>query len=521
MRPSPPARPSPAAQAFQAGDYRRAQALYADALARGAVDRAEALLHLSVCASALGDVRTARSHALALGGLPMPPPLRAQAVRRLHDVGEYEALVRLAASEDGGSPGPRELQAIGQTVGLAGLQTEALALTERALAAGTALASTHIQHGRLLSYHGRIDEAESAFEAALAMEPLEARALWNLAQLRRQAPGGTLVDRLRRALQRCRDGHQDEAPLAFGLFKALDDLGDHAGAWPALERGWRARRRGLAWREADEEALYRALGEAFPGPALVAAGAPEDDPAPVFVIGQPRTGSTLLERFLGQHPEVFAAGELFDFSHQLHWQANLPAVDVLSPAVLGRRASLDFASLGRRYLEHVRWRAGGRPVLVDKLPRNYLLAPFIARALPRARFVHTVRAPMDTCFSQLKELFANGYPHSYDPGEMARHYLRYRALMAQWREVLGDRLLELRYEDLVADPAASVARVTAFCGLAPHAAGEPVERVAAPVSTASAVQVREPVNRRGIGRWQPYAQALAPMAEALARGGAG
>lgn len=521
MRQTPPARPSPAALAFRAGDYRRAHALYAEALARGGMDRADALLHLSICATALGDVRAARAHALALVDLPMPPPLRAMAVRRLHDVGEYEAMQRCAAAEAGGAPAAREAQSIGQSLSLAGLQTEALAWTVRALATGPATPAAHVQHGRLLSFHGRVDEADAAFAAALALAPHDASALWNLAQLRRQQPGGDLVDRLRRALQRCRDGQQDEAPLAYALFKVLDDLGDHAAAWPALVRGWRARRRGLAWREQDEDALYRQLAAAFPPPLAPAGDAPEDGPVPVFVIGQPRTGSTLLERFLGQHPQVHAAGELFDFSHQLHWQANVPAVDVLSPAALARLPAMDLASLGRRYLEHVRWRAGGREVLVDKLPRNYLLAGFIARALPRARFLHTVRAPMDTCFSQLKELFAHGYPHSYDPGEMARHYLRYQALMAHWREVLGDRMLEVRYEDLVADPAGSVARVTAFCGLAAHEAAQPVEQAPAPVSTASAMQVREPVNRRGIGRWQPYAEGLAPLAEALAAGGAG
>lgn len=517
MRPRSPSRPPTAAQAFEAGDYRLANTRYGAQLARGE-DRALALLRLSVCCTALGQVRMARAHALALADLPMPGALRAQAVRRLHDVGEHEALLRCALSRAGGATSPTEELLIGQALSLAGLQAEALACTTRATAAGLDTVAGHVQHGRVLAFHGRLDDAVQSLYAALRLEPRHPAALWQLAQLRREAPGTGTVDRVRAALQRTPSGGAGEAALNYALFKLLDDLGDHGPAWQALERGCRARRRELAWNEAGEQSLYAALAASAEAGLAPVDDAPRDGPVPVFVIGQPRTGSTLLERFLGRYPQVHAAGELFDASHQLHWLADLPARDVLTPELLARAPRLDLAEFGRRYLAHVAWRAGGRGFLVDKLPRNYLLAGLLARALPRARFLHTVRAPMDTGFSQLKELFAHGYPHSYDQGEMARHLLRYRALMARWREALGDRMLEVRYEAMVDDPDGLAARVAAFCGLPALAPGAAVAEADRPVSTASAVQVREPVNRRGLGRWQPYAQALAPMADALAAG---
>lgn len=517
MRPRPPPRAPSAAQAFEAGNYRLAHDLYGAQLARGE-DRALALLRLSVCCTALGQVRMARAHALALADLPMPGAVRAQAVRRLHDVGEHEALRRCAASREGGAAAPADELLIGQALSLAGLQDEALDCTRRATAAGLDTVAGHVLHGRVLAFHGRLHEAAEALESALRREPRHAAALWQLAQLRRETPGAGTVDRVRAALQRVRPGGGEEAPLNYALFKLLDDLGDHGPAWQALERGCRARRRELAWNEAAEQSLYEALAASADAGVAPFEGAPVEGPVPIFVIGQPRTGSTLLERFLGRHPQVHAAGELFDASHQLHWLADLPARDVLTPELLARVPRLDLAEFGRRYLAHVAWRAQGRAFIVDKLPRNYLLAGLLARALPRARFLHTRRAAMDTGFSQLKELFAHGYPHSYDQGETARHLLRYQALMARWREVLGERMLEVRYEAMVDDPEGLAARVAAFCGLPALAPGAGVAEAGRPVSTASAVQVREPVNRRGLGRWQPYAGALAPMAEALAAG---
>lgn len=275
----------------------------------------------------------------------------------------------------------------------------------------------------------------------------------------------------------------------------------------------RLRRRQVHVDAAAEDALFDALQEV--GPVVGEQGATTDGPVPIFIVGMPRSGTTLLERMLGAHPQVADAGELRDFTTQMRWLTDRMGGPHPDLALARAASSMDVAALGERYLAHTQWRAGGRSHYTDKLPTNFLSVGWIARALPQARILHMARAPVDSCFSNLKELFADAYPHSYDQLEMADHFRRYRALMAHWHQAFPGRVLDVHYERLVQEPQAVAQEVLAFCGL-PWTSDvlAPQERGSA-VATASAVQVREAIHPRFIGQWRRYAAHLSPMIERL------
>src|SRR5690606_5761475 len=249
----------------------------------------------------------------------------------------------------------------------------------------------------------------------------------------------------RESIDRRGDGDPEAPLLYYTLFAELDRRDQVAPAWDALARGMALRRRQTRYDAAADAALFVYLEELL---VCAATGEGAGGPRPVFIVGMPRSGTTLLERMLGNHFDIADAGELNDLVRQLRYlcdQAGPPKLDL----TLAQRAEgVDFAELGRRYLAHTQWRAQGKAVYTDKMPPNFLNVSYIVRALPQARILHMVRGPMDTCFSNFKEWFAGAYPHSYQQEEMAEHFLRYRRLMAHWRTQYPDRILDVRYDEL-------------------------------------------------------------------------
>jgi len=261
------------------------------------------------------------------------------------------------------------------------------------------------------------------------------------------------------------------------------------------------------------QALFDHLGGLGPVEGI---GCITDGPRPVFIVGMPRSGTTLLERILGSHPDIEDAGELLDFVRQMRWCADA-AGDKLLDLDLARKAegTVDWAELGRRYLDRTQWRAKGKPVYTDKLPPNFLNVAYIARALPQARILHMVRGSMDTCFSNLKMLFAGAYPPSYDQIEMADHFRGYRALMTHWHEAFPGRILDVHYDQLVNEPERVAREVLEFCGLPWHEGIAAIEKRSGTVATASTAQVREPIHQRFLEQWRRYEAHLGPLRERL------
>jgi tetratricopeptide (TPR) repeat protein len=362
-------------------------------------------------------------------------------------------------------------------------------------------------------FMGEFDAARARLEEALSINPVNANAHWLLSGLER-ARDREHIAQLESLLTRPGTGDRDEAYLAYALGKELEDLEDWPAAFDAFARGAAARRRYMNYDEAAEESLFKALSATYTRDWLAKQGPGCDSEAPIFILGQPRTGTTLIERILSSHSAVHSAGELRQFESAC--RRLLRSRGDGSPAAVFRAAAdLDPGELGRAYMKLSKPMQGDLPRFVDKLPLNFRVLPLILAALPNAKVVHIRRGPMDACFASFKQLFADAYPHSYEQSEMARHHARYYALMKDWRERFGDRFHEVNYEEVASNPEPHARALISFLGLPWEDQCLEFYRQRGAVTTASVVQVREAAHTRSVGRWRRYEAQLEPMQREL------
>ncbi len=401
----------------------------------------------------------------------------------------------------------------GALLSMLGEQEMALALIERAARTGLDPALLY-NRSQLHLYGGRMDAAEADLRHCLRLAPSMARAHWALSKL----PGPRLDLATLAVLERVAGAavdDSDSAFLQFALFNHLDALDRTEPAWQALSRGCAAKRRQLRYEPRESAALFEALEQVGPWTAGVV-GAEQEGLTPIMVVGMHRSGTTLVERMLGNHPAVSEGGELYDFPAGLRLALNRHFKGPSDAGAAQHAEAIDFPALGRDYLQRVRWRAAGRAFLVDKLPSNFLNIGFLQRALPGARIIHMRRDAMDTCFSNLKELFSAACPYSYDQGELADFYRGYRRLMAHWHDGAPGGVLDVDYQALARDPEGGARRILDFCGLAFDPACLDLGGNSRPVNTASSAQVREPIHTRSIAAWRRYERWLGPLQQRLA-----
>ncbi|MDE2272194.1 MAG: sulfotransferase [Xanthomonadaceae bacterium] len=392
---------------------------------------------------------------------------------------------------------------------------EALRLIESAIARGATGAEVRFHHGVQLYFNGCLGEAEAELEASLRADPPSGRAALALSRLRRQSPEDNHLDLLAEGLGQVPHGAMDKPALLFAQYKVFEDLGRNEDAWRALELGNALMHARNPREAAVQRAFLARLIEACGEDAVKPRSEPDDGPQPIFIVGMPRSGTTVLERMLGNHSQVRSAGELVDFELQVRRAADTRRIH--AETFTGRIADLDLDEVGRCYLAQTRWRARGRRFFIDKQPPNWMLAGLIHAALPGARILHLVRDPMDVCFSNWRAFFGDTYGYSYDIADLAAHHDSYRRTMAHWHKVMPGAVLDVPYERLVREPDTMMRRVFAFCGLDWEPGCTDMRGNAEPVATLSAAQVREPLHSRAFGEWQRYAVHLAPLREALSR----
>lgn len=362
---------------------------------------------------------------------------------------------------------------------------------------------------------GRLDEAEALLDAVIAHRPDDFDACYNRAVLRRQTPERNHVAALQAALARAGEARAPYA-LHYALAKELEDLGRAEEAFDHLERGAAARRRMMTYAVGADVAAMEDIEAAF-GADFLAADAPGfEDEAPIFVVGLPRSGTTLVDRILSRHPRIESRGEMNDLALAVMRAAGKCAD---KRERIGRVAVADIAALGRSYCRSVRGAGATGPVFVDKTPLNFLYLGVIARALPRARIVHLTRHPVAGGHAMLKTLFRMGYPFSYSQDDLARYQRAYLGLMAHWRSHLGERMLDVAYEDIVDHQERETRRILAHCGLDWRDECLAFNEADGPSATASAAQVRRPLYRDSRDQWRGVAHRLAPLAEGLRAGG--
>jgi tetratricopeptide (TPR) repeat protein len=395
---------------------------------------------------------------------------------------------------------------------------DAIRLYRRAitLAPGDAVAINNL--GVTLTWDGQLTEARDAFRQAVALAPRRGHFHRMLAE------AGPVDEahrqQMEQLLQQAADlTTGDRTELQFALAKAYGDAGDPVRSFQHLLEGNRLKRQTIVYDESAALALFERIRAVFTAdrmtaPPMVALG---DTARPIFVVGMPRSGTTLVEQILASHPTVFGAGELTDLPTLAgrlgcHGMPFPEAVTVLPADQLAR--------LGEAYCQRLRACAPTARHVVDKLPANFQLIGLIRLALPGARIIHIERDPVDTCLSCFSRLFTGPQLYAYDLAELGRYFLAYQTLMAHWRRVLpAGILLDVRYEDLVDDMEGNARRILAHCGLPWDAGCLAFHSTNRTVRTASAAQVRQPLYRHAVGRWHVYGDLARPLVDALHRDG--
>lgn len=500
------------------GDWSQATACFETLLSRRPGDP-DVLLQLSYVASLAGHYRRAHAHALAAAqATPTDPDLAQQLLSRLRTFNEAPALHDYLERLKPLSKLPLTLL-LGFASQLINLNEHdsAFPLLELAKQRDPQFPPSLVARAQGLIYLGRFDEARADLMLCIQRAPHLARAWWLLAGLGSPPLAPGFVDVLRSELVRPNRRPEDTAELAYALHHTLDQQGDYPGAWRALELACRIKRGQLTYRPDDTKALVDAL-LAMPGnPAGQTAPPLEANNAvtPIFIVGMHRSGTTLLEQMLDGHHQVRGLGELYDFTAQMRHVTDHHCRGVIDVTVVQRARAIDYAEVGRGYLKGIAWRLGEESHFTDKLPSNFLNVGFICQALPQARVLHMRRNPMDVCFSNLRELYHDANPYSYDQRELGAFYRQYDRLMTHWSVTYPGRILDVDYTDLVSNPADTLQSITRFCDLPFHAAMLDIEERKRGVSTASAVAVRQGITERSIPKWTPYADKLGPLSAAL------
>lgn len=438
-------------------------------------------------------------------------------VDRLRQEGELAACIEaLRELADPSAPcQPERLQEIAQRFTSLGLHVEAERCFARALALEPENPAHLYNHATALIALGRLAEAERALDRVIELAPGDSDAWYNRATLRRQTAQGNHVALIEEQLRRLPASAPGEVALSYALAKELEDLGEHARSFAALKRGADARRRRLAYAIESDVETMRLIGEAFSSDFFARPHRGHDDARPLFVVGLPRSGSTLVDRILSSHPGIGSRGESTDLALALLRTA---APSANKAELVRHSTQLDFRALGERYCKHLS--DGPALRLIDKTPTNFLYLGLIIAALPQARVVHVRRRPMDACYAMYKTLFRSAYPFSYDLQDLGRYWLAYDRLMEHWRGLLpADRFLEVDYEDLVANQEAVSRRLVAHAGLPWDAACLAFENNNEPTLTASAAQVRQPIYKSSVELWRRYETQLSPLVALLRQAG--
>jgi tetratricopeptide (TPR) repeat protein len=398
-----------------------------------------------------------------------------------------------------------------------GRSQEAIDALRHGLLLDGSSAEAHNSLGLVLRAVGKLLEGRAAVEEAIRLAPLSAKYRRHLSEMIRFRNGEIHLTEMEHLL-----GETDTSALGertdlhFALGKAYDDLGRHADAAQQWLEGNAIKRREVSYDAAAMDEVFERIRNIFTRDLLtIRQGIGHPSTIPVFIIGMPRSGTTLVEQILASHPQVFGGGEMKYFRDAIGETEE--GRDALYPDVASTMTGPDFADLGGRYLtESLRLARPGALHVTDKMPSNFLFAGLIHLSLPNAPIIHTVRNPVDTCLSCFSKLFTGELNYTYDLAELGRYYRQYQSLMAHWKRVLpAGRILDVHYEELVEDVEGQARRIVAHCGLDWDSRCLSFQENDRPVRTASATQVRQPIYKSAVGRWRPYQAFLGPLLQEL------
>jgi len=407
---------------------------------------------------------------------------------------------------------------LGAVLRAQGKLEQSAARFERSLALRDDYPEAHNNLGNVLWELGRFDEAAARYDRALALKPDYAEAHHDRCDVKTFRRGDADLAALEALAA-------EPAPLPpdkmvyihFALGKALTDVGEHARAFAEWQKGNALKRREISYDEAGHLENFRRVARTFT-PALISrlSGAGDPSPRPIFVLGMPRSGSTLIEQILASHPQVYGAGELWNLDRVVRSLVDPAGQPAVYPEAIARINKPAIARMGQAYMASLPAKAAGYARVVDKAPSNFTYLGLIHLILPHAQIIHSVRDPIDTCVSCYSLLFNQGQLFSYDLAELGRYYRGYQELMQHWHDVLpAGSILDVAYEEVVADLEGQARRLIEFCGLEWDDRCLSFHETERSIGTASNQQVRQPLYRGSVERWRRYEPFLGPLLEAL------
>lgn len=410
-------------------------------------------------------------------------------------------------------------QRLGDFLAIIGRSADALDVYETALGLDGDYPPALVGRGHMLRILGRKDEAVKSYESGIAIRPSFGDAWWSLASLPNYRFSQDQLDEMRTQVESTGDDVNSNISFHFALARAYEADENFETAWQHYEMGNSAKRSAVQYDPVQIETSHDAIIEFFNHEFLAQRGTPTGDgPAPIFILGMPRSGSTLLEQILASHSDVEGAAEL-------------PYIGLLSEALGGPRsngkqypAALadmtpdQFVSFGKSYIYYSRSNLPKKTQrFTDKMPANFAHVGLIHLALPNAKFIDARRHPLDVCVGNYRQLFAQGKNHAYDLNECAEYFLDYIRVMNHWDEVLPGRVLKVQYEDVVADLEGQARRMLEYCELPWEDACLNFHETNRPVNTASSEQVRMPIYDDAVDYWRNYEPHLADLKEILAQ----
>ena len=395
-------------------------------------------------------------------------------------------------------------------------QEEALEAYERAARLKPDEVGLRMSVGHVQKTLGRRGDSEASYKAALQMDPGRGEAYWSLADLKNYSFSDAEIAAMHRLLANDKRQPSNEAQLHFALGRAYEQRQQYAGAFTHYAAGNALRRRDAPFDIEGFERRCARIRSVFSAEFFAArAGSGESNPAPIFIVGLPRSGSTLIEQILASHSRVEGTMELPNILNIVAELDDMAPGRDAYPEAVAAVAPGRLTALGARYLEETVALRSGRERFTDKLPNNFSHVGLIHAILPRATIIDARRHPMDACFSTFKQHFAEGQTFSYDLETLGRYYRSYLSLMDHWDAVLPGKLLRVQYEELVRDPEAGIRRLLAHCGLEFEPSCLSFHETRRSVRTASAEQVRQPLYTSGVGYWRHFGNELEPLRRAL------
>ena len=410
---------------------------------------------------------------------------------------------------------PETLNMMGRALFEADQPQKAIALYQRAIALKPDFSDPYNNMGNALKELGKFDEAMKAFETCLALSPTSIGTYVNLVDAHKfRSNDDVHLKAIEEQLAKADTLTEERRmQMSFAGAKAYDDLKRYDEAFPLLLRGNALKRKTIGYDEPTILGYFDRIKNVLTEDVIRAlSGGGAQSRTPIFVLGMPRSGTTLVEQILASHPRVAGAGELKDMSNTVNAVRGKDGAQAPYPEFVPAATPAEIARIGEAYLQKLNRHAPGAERITDKMPSNFYFLGLIHLALPGAKVIHTNRNPVDTCVSCFSKLFAGHQDQTYNLGELGRYYRAYHGLMAHWRRVLPQgAFLDVQYEEVVADTEGQARRILDYCGLEWDAKVLDFHRTERPVKTASSSQVRQPIYSSSVARWRNYEKFLGPL----------